>query len=83
MNNDPRLIMPGDRVLAFDMELFVDDATTPQSYTMRPATVLRRYGKRVLFPASEAYYTYNDLVDINFDHRGESKGHFTNSVQDI
>ena len=64
--------MPGDRVLVFDSRLFVDDRKTPPSVTMKPATVLRRYGYR-----SEQFGVYDDLVDVDFDHRGESRAHFT------
>ena len=40
---------PGTRVLVFDPSLFIDDVKTPLSTTMKPATVLRWYGKRSLF----------------------------------
>lgn len=44
MRNDPRNIMPGDRVLVFDSLLFENDIKTPLSHTVRPATVVARYG---------------------------------------
>ena len=56
----------GDRVRVFDPTLYVDDESTPPSVTMRPATVV---GVR-----SEPGYP--ELYDVNFDHRGLSRGHF-------
>jgi len=76
-------IMPGDRVLVFDPQLFRDDVTTPLSYTMRPAVVLRRYGRRAEhYPISDMTLgPYPDLVDVIFLHRGLSRSHFTDSVR--
>jgi hypothetical protein len=74
-------LMPGDRVLVFDPQLYVDDRKTPLSITMKPATVVRRYGRR-----SETYQgVHPDLVDVLFDHRPEreSRAHFTNGVRRI
>jgi hypothetical protein len=46
--------------------------------------VLRRYGsKRRNIERGEPDYVYPDLVDIYFDHRGESRGHFTSGIQVI
>lgn len=83
MNNSDLQIMPGSRVLVFDSSLFIDDVTTPLSYTLRPATVIRRYGRlRKDYGNDLILGPYPDLVDVVFDHReGVSKGHFTNSVQ--
>jgi len=73
-------ILPGVRVMVFDPRLFKDDVTTPLSHTVRPATVVSRYGK------IERYYEervqYPDLVDVRFDHRPNdiSGGHFTSGV---
>jgi hypothetical protein len=77
-------IMPGDRVSVFDHRLFVDDWATPLPITLRPATVVCRYGKRVFHPTSmEKPWIYPDLVDVEFDHRPGvvSKGHFTDGVR--
>lgn len=70
--------MPGDRVLAFDSTLYGDDVSTPASVTIRPATVLARYGTK-----SERFGRYPDLVDLLFDHRPErpSAGHFTERLR--
>lgn len=70
--------MPGDRVLAFDHLLYRDDVSTPCSVTVRPATVLARYGTE-----SKRFGRYPDLVDLLFDHRPEqsSYGHFTHGVR--
>jgi hypothetical protein len=79
-----REIMPGDRVSVFDPQLYVDDKKTPLSVTVRPATVVRRYGKKVFYPSSMTKpWLYLDLVDVEFDHRlGDvSKGHFTSGVR--
>lgn len=68
-----RAFFPGTRVFAFDSRLYRDDVSTPLSQTMRPATILRWYGKRSL-------YGWRDpsLVDLLFDHdERESRGHFT------
>ena len=82
MNNDARNIMPGDRVKAFDSRRFIDDVTTPPSVTMRPATVVCRYGRITRHWTDEGKeYKYPDLVDICFDgDLLDSHGHFTNSV---
>ena len=70
--------MPGDRVLAFDHRLYRDDVSTPLSVTVRPATVVARYGKE-----SERFGRYPDLVDLSFDHRPgrPSRAHFTDGVR--
>jgi len=84
MNNDPRNIMPGDRVKVFDYSLFEDDVITPLAVTVKPATVVCRYGKKVYYPISmSGPWYYPDLVDVLFDHRPEhiSHGHFTNGVE--
>jgi hypothetical protein len=76
-------IMPGDRISVFDPRLFIDDKRTPLSTTMKPATVVCRYGKKVFWPHMDKPWIYPDLVDVEFDHRpGEvSKGHFTSGVK--
>lgn len=79
-------IMPGDRVMVFDPRLFVDDKSTPSSMTMKPATVVCRYGYKqpaVPFEEGAKDWIYPDLVDVEFDHRGLSKGHFTYGVKRI
>lgn len=94
--NDPRDIMPGDRVLVFDSTLFRDDLSTPLTYTMRPATVVRRYGFNIYWGASnylireiysEGYdfWKYPDCLDVLFDHKPEreSCGHSTKGVRTI
>jgi len=87
MRNDPRNLMPGDRVLVFDWRLYKRDDITPLDFTMRPATIVRRYGQVALYsPITElADGPYPDLVDVQFDHRpGEiSRGHFTDGVQEL
>lgn len=78
MNNE---VYPGTRVMVFDPSLYVNDKKTPPSMTVRPATVIRRYGFR-----SQYYgWVYPDCVDVLFDHRPEriSKGHFTDCVEVI
>ena len=76
---DSTTFFPGTRVLVFDSRLFVNDKKTPLSVTMKPATVLRWYGKR------SRYFGWTDesLVDVHFDHRGESRAHFTSSIQKL
>jgi hypothetical protein len=77
-------IMPGDRVLVFDPRLFKDDVSTPPSMTMKPATVVCRYGyKHVAANEDESDRVYPDLVDVEFDHRGLSKGHFIYGVKPL
>lgn len=86
--------MPGDRVIVFDSTLFKNDIDTPLSYTMRPGTIVCRYGYhpywrqgfcdlRDLYPGGYQVWKYPDLVDINFDHRPDkiSHGHFTDGVE--
>jgi hypothetical protein len=61
----------GDRVQVFDAVLFKNDRDTPLSQTVRPATVLvcryDQYGR--------------ELIDVRFDHRGISHGHFASGAQ--
>lgn len=95
MRNDPRNLMPGDRVLVFDSILFKDDVSTPLTYTVRPATIVRRYGSHGWWGFTKTYiqenrpnyevWKYPDLVDVLFDHRPErvSHGHFTDGVKDL
>lgn len=72
-------IMPGSRVKVFDYWLYRDDRSTPISETVKPATVLCRYGER----SRHSGYTYPDLVDVLFDHQPDrvSRGHFTYGVE--
>ena len=77
-----REILPGSRVRVFDPTLFKNDKDTPPSFTRRPATVIRRYGRRSPFYG----YVYRDCVDVLFDHWQSlelSRGHFTNMVSPI
>ena len=83
MDNDPRGLMPGDRVLVFDHTLFKDDVTTPLSFTIRPATIIRRYGRKTRYSGDESDTLYPDLIDVDFDHRGESRGHFTVNAREL
>ena len=87
MNNDPRQIMPGTRVLVFDYTIFKDDVKTPLSQTLKKATVVCRYGslKETYSISGTTLGPYPDLVDVVFDHRPErvSHGHFTSGVEII
>lgn len=80
-------LFPGDKVMVFDSRLYVDDVITPLSVTMKPATIVSRYGR-----LKEHYKTcdyvsgpYPDLIDVVFDHRPGciSKGHFTGDKKAI
>lgn len=77
MMDDERSFYPGDRVMVFDSLLFEDDVSTPLSYTVRPATVVRHYGMRT------RYGIYPSCIDVVFDHRRDrvSHGHFTSCVE--
>ncbi len=83
--NETSSILPGSRVIVFDSRLYVDDRLTPLSTTMRPATVVRRYGKLETKTTDEDLRlgNYPDLVDVVFDHRpfAVSNGHFTSGVK--
>jgi len=71
------MILPGTKVKVFDHTLFKDDISTPLSFTMRDAIVLRRYGCISTFGGK-----YSDLVDVKFLHNNrESKGHFTDFIR--
>ena len=75
------MIMNGSRVIAFDPKLYKNDEETPIKTTMKPGTVICRYGEY-----NKIYnVSYDDLVDIQFDHRPDkiSKGHFTSLVKEI
>ena len=82
VNNDK--ILPGARVMVFDYLLFKNDKTTPLSRTMKPATVVCRYGT-IQDRICEDFVLgpYPDCVDVLFDHQPErvSKGHFTSGVE--
>lgn len=69
---------PGTRLLVFDSRLYVDDVKTPPSVTVKPATVIRWYGRYARSPVTGG--PYPSLVDVEFDHRPgeESRGHFAN-----
>ncbi len=73
-------LFPNDRVLVFDSRLYKDDVSTPLSMTMKPATIVNRYGSLKKDYVSGSLGPYPDLIDVVFDHRPEevSKGHFTN-----
>lgn len=74
-------IFPGTRVMIFDPSLYIDDIKTPLTKTVKPATVVSRYGMKCLVLGELC--TYTDLVDVVFDHRPNkiSHGHFTNSIK--
>jgi hypothetical protein len=78
-----KVFYPGDRVMVFDHLLHKDDVSTPLSHTVRPATVVRWYGKTVRYPGNEEDCIYPSLIDVRFDHRGLSNGHFTDHVKKI
>jgi hypothetical protein len=90
--NDPRPIMPGDRVLCRDRRTttYIDDKTTPWHTLESPATVVCRYG-RIYYPPliddenKHIPWRYPDNVDVVFDHDPKriSKGYFTWSVRVI
>ncbi len=85
MDNDDRQIMPGDRVLVYDSLLFKNDDDTPVSFCMKPATVVCRYGriKETYLCGDYSLGPYLDLCDVEFDHRGLSKAHFTSSIETV
>ena len=74
------ILEEGSRVLVFDSRLFKDDTLTPSSVTMKPATIVRRYGTKLTFLGIT--HNYDDMVDVIFDHRPgvESKRHFSYGV---
>jgi hypothetical protein len=79
MTDHPKCeLWPGTRVLVFDPRLYVNDKETPLTHTMRPATVLRWYGQRSPHGGVDG-----NLIDVHFDHRGESRGHFGDHIQRI
>ena len=96
MKNDPRNILPGDRVKVFDPRLFKDDVTTPLSFTMQAGTVVSRYGQKTVSYANVCYddygakfgepdvWLYPDLIDVLLDRDGKvSHGHFTTGAEII
>lgn len=78
-------ILPGDRVLVFDHLLYENDKRTPLHSTVRPATVVCRYGCRVKAIDQDGYWEYPDMVAVIFDHKPGyiSRGHFTDGVKII
>jgi len=77
---DNNYILPGSRVTIFDPLLFKDDLSTPPSITIKPATVVRRYGFRSIHNPERIY---PDCIDVVFDHRpGKvSHGHFVEAAR--
>lgn len=61
---------PGTRVLVFDSRLYVDDRKTPITKTLNMATVLCWY-----CPAFPQYGGYENLIDVEFDHRPGQTSH--------
>ena len=78
-------IWPGTRVMFFDPLLFENDIKTPLSMTVKPATVVSRYGKLKEIIGDSVYGPYDDCIDLKFDHRPDliSEGHFINYVHAI
>jgi len=77
-------VPPGTRVIVFDNLLYRDDVSTPLSVTMKPATVVRHYGKvEEKYSCDLSLGPYTSMVDVVFDHRPEreSRGHFTYGIQ--
>lgn len=68
----------GSRIKVFDSRLFKNDIATPLSYTIRLATVVRRY-----FYKSQVYDGYSDVIDVIFDYLPNqiSKCHFVSGVK--
>src|ERR1700733_10434767 len=75
----------GDRVMVFDHRLYKDDVTTPISMTVKPATVVKWYGKtKTVYRINDFEFgPYPSLVDVLFDHRQEeiSEAHFTYALR--
>jgi hypothetical protein len=53
--------------------------------TVKPATVVSRYGRLKETIGDSVYGPYDDCIDLKFDHRPDliSEGHFTNYVHAI
>lgn len=73
MDNDPRPLMPGDRVLVWDS--YASD--------YRPGTITRRYGSETIIPDLDIHWRYPDLVDLLFDDGHERQSMFTRYVRGI
>lgn len=73
-------VASGDRVMVFDPRLYVNDIKTPLSYTVRPATVTRRWHR---FARDLATPRWEEFVDVCFDHRPDhvSRSHFLFAIQ--
>ena len=70
-------IIHGSRVKVFDHRRFKNDVDTPLSVTIRPATVVCRYGMKYKISG----YRYPDLIDVIFDGETNiSHAHFTHGV---
>lgn len=79
-------IYPVSRVFVYYNRGFKNDIETPYSMLMKPATVIRRYGKKFFIPYCMDFpWYYPDSVDVIFDHDQEniSCGHFTTGVEMI
>jgi hypothetical protein len=78
-------IFPTDRVIVFDGWLW-SSQKKPANQCFLPATVVCRYGYKYKVPDNSGrIWTYEDCVDVIFDHRPErvSKGHFTSGVRKL
>jgi hypothetical protein len=65
------MIKEGMRVKVFDPFLFRNDKDTPLEVTMKPGIVIRVYKDK----------HGREVADIDFDHRGISKGHLITFIQ--
>ena len=82
--NCEQAIYPDSRVKVYFSSGFVNDKLTPVNSLMKPATVVRRYGKKSILPIHETKkFEYPDLLDVIFDHEPNrvSCGHFTYLVE--
>lgn len=79
-------LWPGTRVRVFDTSLYRDDKSTPPEITMRLATVVCWRGhKSDAIDQPGVFWTYDNLVDVRFDHRPDlvSRSHFAYWVEVI
>ena len=83
MSKEVQVFKIGDKVLVFDHTLYRDDISTPLSVTMKAAKViLGNYAKETISITEYGTKTKVDidLVDVEFEHRGFSKGHFASTI---
>ena len=66
----------GDKVIVFDALLWNGKDVGDNSQFFKPATIVSLYTRDKKYSKKQEL-----LADVNFEHRGLSKGHFVDSIK--